>query len=284
VSLSATLARPAGLDGALAALASEDVRPVAGGVGITLARHANGIPRGPLLAIAALAELRGVTGGEDGAGLRLGAAETLDHLAGDPRLRRAWPVAAEAIGSVATTRIRRLVTLGGNLAALDPTHDPWCGLIAAGASAELHRAGSEPARIPLEGLDRGALKGALLAAVHLPATPPRTGSAYRKYLVRGVWEYACVAVGAVVTLDPDSDTIATARVALGSVAREIVLVDAGALTGHPGDPERVDAVAEAAAAACDPWDDVRGSAAYKRRMVAVHTGRALRDAIGRAGA
>ncbi|MBO0891080.1 MAG: hypothetical protein J2P14_09195, partial [Acidothermales bacterium] len=43
----------------------------------------------------------------------------------------------------------------------------------------------------------------------------------------------------------------------------------------------VAAIAAKAAAASDPWTDVRGSAAYKRRMVEEFTRRAVHEALNR---
>jgi len=37
----------------------------------------------------------------------------------------------------------------------------------------------------------------LIQEIRLPIPSGRTGSAYEKFLSRGVWEYACVNVGAV---------------------------------------------------------------------------------------
>jgi CO/xanthine dehydrogenase FAD-binding subunit len=44
-----------------------------------------------------------------------------------------------------------------------------------------------------------------------------------------------------------------------------------------------DTVAENAARVAEPWSDVRGTAAYKRRMIAEFSRRALRAARRRAG-
>jgi carbon-monoxide dehydrogenase medium subunit len=55
------------------------------------------------------------------------------------------------------------------------------------------------------------------------------------------------------------------------------------LKGHRPDEAAIRAAAQAAAAESDPSEDLRGSVAYKRDLVRVLTGRAIRRALERAG-
>jgi xanthine dehydrogenase YagS FAD-binding subunit len=56
-----------------------------------------------------------------GGGLRIGAAVTLAELEHDPRVTARFPALAQAAASVATTQIRAMGTVGGNLC-----QRPWC--------------------------------------------------------------------------------------------------------------------------------------------------------------
>jgi CO/xanthine dehydrogenase Mo-binding subunit/CO/xanthine dehydrogenase FAD-binding subunit len=265
-----SIVAPADLAGAIDLLAGSAV-PVGGGVGLTLARRAAGRPAADtLVPVAGL--LRGIEAGETE--LRIGAGERLDAIAAHPAIRSQWTVVAEAAGSVATGRIRRSVTLGGNVAAFDPTHDPPVALVAAGARVVLASAGGERVS-DLAGLSAlGA--GELLREFRLPRPGRRTGSAYEKFLVRGVWEYACVSVAAVVAIGERHTTV---RLAVGSVRGAPLLVPADV---EVLDEAAISDLAERAAEQAEPWSDVRGSAAYKRRMIAVFGARALRNALRRA--
>jgi len=96
-------------------------------------------------------------------------------------------------------------------------------------------------------------------------------------------------VGAAVRLTVDGDQISDARVALGAVAPTVVSVPdaASALNGASLDggtiPQRtLDAVAAAATAACNPIDDMRGTAEYRRRVAGVLAKRAATIALNRA--
>lgn len=271
-----SVVRPAGLDDALRMLASRETAVVAGGVGLRLrqrAGDADGVRT--LVAVDRLPELRGIRLSDEG--LRIGAAEYLETIARAGRVAASWPVLAEAAESVATARIRRAVTLGGNVAPGDPAHDPPVALLAAGAVAEVVSAAGTR-RVPVAGLTLAPDE--LLVAFELPHPLPRTGSAYLKHLVRGVWEYACVSAAAVVRVD-GGGAIEHLAVVLGSAAPSTLAVPVDEFVGARPD-DVIDAIAAKAAATSDPWTDVRGSAAYKRRMAGEITRRAVRTALGRA--
>lgn len=277
------LLTPASMDEALRLLTAPGTAVLGGGVGHTLRRHdRRPSPATTLVSVGSLPGLADITWSADhvsiGAGVRLSA------CAADPRLAAAWPVVTEAAGSVATGRIRRMVTLGGNIAALDDSHDPPVALTAVGA--ELLVRGIGGSRTLAVGDLRELRDDELIEHIRLPLPPAsesvRTGSAYEKFLVRGVWEYACVNVGAVVGLGADGAALRLS-LAVGSVTGGPVAVDLSGLLGAPFDQRLVAEAARAAVASTRPYSDVRGSAAYKSRMIAEFSRRALTAAARRAG-
>ncbi|MEW2547797.1 FAD binding domain-containing protein [Streptomyces sp. NPDC047002] len=284
------VAVPRTLDEALALLAEDGAAVLGGGVGHTLARHHRIPAEGrTLVSVAGLPGLAGVRTGDDGS-LTVGAATRLAACAADPVLARVWPVVAEACGVVATARIRRLVTLGGNIAARDDAHDPPVALTAAGATLTVRGARTGTRTLTpadLAGGGAGLRHGELIESVVLPPRPEgaATGSAYEKFLVRGVWEYACVHVAAVVGLDGRTTGGAgRLSLAVGSVEGGPVAVALDDLLGAPVDEALIAEAARRAAATTRPYDDVKGSAAYKTRMIAEFARRALTRAAGRARA
>jgi aerobic carbon-monoxide dehydrogenase medium subunit len=274
----AVLHRPRTLDEALGLLAAGDAVPLGGGVAHTLRRHDGRPPRAAaLVAVAGLPELRAITWAGDH--VTIGAGVPLVRCAADRRLAGVWPAVTEACASVATDRIRRLVTLGGNIAACDDSHDPPVALTAAGATLTVRAAGSTRT-LPVDQAHRLA-EGELVQDVRLPLPTGAVGSAFEKFLVRGVWEYACVNVAAVVELGGDGTAVRLC-LAVGSVTGGPVAVDLGDLRGAAVGGALIEEAARRASATTRPYGDVRGSAPYKSHMIAEFTRRALTTAAGRA--
>jgi len=78
-------------------------------------RRRSGVSRGAILDISPSSAPVGLRAEPDG-GLRLGALTTIAALAADSTLRAGYPGLAAAAGGLATPQIRRVATLGGNLA------------------------------------------------------------------------------------------------------------------------------------------------------------------------
>lgn len=85
----------------------------AGGIDVT-ARHRSGQANGPFVDLRGLAVLRGISWRPDGSA-RIGAMTTIAEVAGDDRLRAAYPALTATAGSLATPQIRLAGTIGGNL-------------------------------------------------------------------------------------------------------------------------------------------------------------------------
>ncbi|WP_371783537.1 FAD binding domain-containing protein [Streptosporangium subroseum] len=297
------LLTPHSLDEALHLLAAEGAAVLGGGVGHTLRRHdrhrrdpassgasherdatSSGSPSErserdatSLVSVGSLPELRTISW--SGEHVTIGAGVRLSEIEADDRLARTWPIVTEAAGSVATGRIRRLVTLGGNVAAGDDSHDLPVALAAAGAVLTVRSVSSTRTLRVGEVNDLGGDE--LIQEVRLPIPSGRTGSAYEKFLSRGVWEYACVNVGAAVRLD-DAGAARRLSLAVGSVTGGPVVVDLADLRGAVAGGALIDEVARRAAASTRPYGDVKGSAEYKSRMIAEFARRAMTRAVRRA--
>jgi aerobic carbon-monoxide dehydrogenase medium subunit len=294
------LLTPRSLDEALHLLAAEGAAVLGGGVGHTLRRHdrhhrdpaSSGAPHEhdatssgspherdatSLVSVGSLPELGTISW--SGEHVTIGAGVRLSEIEADDRLARTWPIVTEAAGSVATGRIRRLVTLGGNVAAGDDGHDLPVALAAAGAVLTVRSVSSTRTLRIGEVSDLGGDE--LIQEVRLPIPSGRAGSAYEKFLSRGVWEYACVNVGAVVRLD-DAGAARRLSLAVGSVTDGPVVVDLTDLRGSVAGGALINEVARRAATSTRPYGDVKGSAEYKSRMIAEFSRRAMTRAVRRA--
>jgi len=103
--------RPATLDEALALL-GPSARPLAGGTDLVTLMKADLAAPERLIAVGKLLP-RGVKNGPDG--LTLGAATTLADIERHASVSRRYTALAQAAGAAATTQLRNVATLGGNL-------------------------------------------------------------------------------------------------------------------------------------------------------------------------
>ena len=199
-------------------------------------------------------------------------------------VRKHCPLLADAVRHVGNVRVRNRGTIGGSLAHADPTSEIGSCVLAAGARV-LARGPDGERTISAQELFAGYWSTALDAAeiitdVLIPVARPRQGWSFHE-MVRRTSDFAVVAVAALVELDESATAVAAARVALAGVADRVTLADPE-LTGGTANDEDLDAAAARIAERLEPSDDVHASAAYRRRLAAVLTARALRQARARA--
>ena len=227
----------------------------------------------------------------DGDGLlRLGAMTTLRAVAEAPLVQQHLPVLAGACHLVGNVRVRNAATVGGNLCEADYASDPPAVLVALDARVRVHGSGGER-ELPVAELIQDFYENSLapdeiVSEVLVPIPPAGTRGAYLKFITRSSEDRPCVGAAAFVRQDQDG-RLADVRVAVGAVAGQPVRlpqVEAEARGQAPSDA-LLRELGERYAAAVEPVADARGSAEYRKRMVAVFVRRALRDALaGQVGA
>ena len=280
--------RPATLDEALALLAEHggEAKPLAGGQSLIPAMNFRLARPAVLVDLNGVAELGYVRAGRDG--LQIGAMTRQRAVERSEAVRSAAPLLAEAMPFIAHPQIRNRGTVGGSLAHADPAAELPAVMLA--LEARFRARGPQGERwIPAGEFFTGILETALgpdelLLEVAVPQSPARTGYAFAE-LARRRGDYALVGVAARVTLDRRGRCQA-ARITLFSVGDGPVLAAAAAamLDGQEPSPEAMRAAADAAAQRdIDPPSDIHASAAYRRRLAAVLTRRALQRAVERAG-
>jgi aerobic carbon-monoxide dehydrogenase medium subunit len=241
-----------------------DTTVVAGGSFLGILMNQGFLEPASLLWLGRIEELRGieVRSGE----LCLGAMVTHRRVERDPVVREGWAVLAEAFGLVASPRVRNQATVGGVVADADYASDPPAVLCAVNARAVLRSPRGER-QVPIDELILGFYETCiaddeLLTEVRVPAGIER--ATYRKFRSRSSEDRPCVAVAA-------ARADGKLRVVVGACAEV---------------PQHYpDICAEAAADAreigqryaerLDPLSDARGSAEYRRRVVAVEVRRAV---------
>lgn len=234
----------------------------------------------PGFAPALLARMPGYAGiarSADGSHLIVGAATRVTDFFASAELRQAVPGIERFERLFASTLIRNLATLGGNLANASPVGDLTAMLMALGATLEI--AGTDGADgmrlVPIERFHTAYKKTALrdreaIRSIRLPIGPHRFS--FEKASKRANLDIA--AVNSALAFRLADGAISGARLSAGGAAPVPLLLSKASalLEGARADagPQALAALARAVAATAEkeisPISDVRGSAEYRRRM------------------
>ena len=235
-------------------------------------------------------DINGISGlsgiSEDDGFLRIGSLTREAALERSEIVQSRYPILYDTAVVIADPLVRNMATVGGNLAHGDPANDHPATMLALGAQVAAVGPSGERV-IPVSDFFEGPLTtaldhGEILTEIRIPTPPAGSGGAYLK-LERKVGDYAIAGVAAMVTV---ADGVCQ-QAGIGLTNAGETPVKAGAaesfLVGKTLDDDTIREAAGLASQAADPEADLRGSVEYKRDMVRVLAGRALRLALERAG-
>lgn len=279
------LLRPRTLPEALAMLAeyAPDVMPLAGGTNVIVElRDGHPCPR-VLVDLGKLQDLRGIR--RENGHIVIGGGVTIAGLLTDPLIAECGFPLQQAATMLGNPLVRNRATVAGNLANASPAADTAPPLLALGAEIELtSQAGKR--RVPLDEFIVGVNKtmrqpDELITAIHWPAPPPRSAASFYKIGLRKA-DACSVINGAVMIIRDESGRCHEARIALGAVAPTPIRAREAeaALHGQSLNAETISKAARLAAQATRPIDDVRGTAAYRKRVAEVIVRRLLAQIAG----
>ena len=262
-----------------------DVKLLAGGTDLLVDLKTGRIATKHLVSIRNVREMRGVS--MEGDVLRIGARTTITELSRSSIVRDRFAPLLDATRDMAAQQIRNIATVGGNLASAVSCADLPPILIVMQASVVLVSPNGQRT-VPLEEFFAGvrrtvATNTEILTEILVPIPPERSGAAYARFALRDGNAIAVASVAAGIRFD-EYGLISDARVVLGAVAPNPVMVDAAAetLRGSPPTDDAYERAAVAATEAARPISDIRGSAEFRRELVGVLTKRALTTARQRA--
>ncbi|MEU6368000.1 xanthine dehydrogenase family protein subunit M [Streptomyces sp. NPDC046931] len=274
--------RPATWEEALAAKAEHPTAvPIAGGTDVMV--EINFDHRRPeyLMDLNRIGELHEWEA--EGGSVRLGASVPYSKIM--EQLRTDLPGLALASHTVASPQIRNRGGVGGNLGTASPAGDAHPALLAAGAEVEV--ASVRGTRlIPIDDFYTGVKRNALAPDELIRAVRVKKADGPQQYAKVGTRNAMVIAVCAFgLALHPETRTV---RTGIGSAAPTPVrartaeeFLNAALEEGGFWDngriitPSLARQFAELCAAACNPIDDVRGTANYRRHAVGVMARRTL---------
>jgi len=219
-------------------------------------------------------------------GLKIGVLTKVVNIANSPLIRSKFSILAQAASLLGTPTIRNQATIGGNLCNAAPSADTAPPLLVLGATAKIEGAAGGkiipfqnffigPGQTILENND-------LLTEIQVSNLLPHCGGVYLKQTRGQGADLALVGVAALVVME--GKILRDVRIALGAVAPTPIRAKGAEeiLKGNELDNQLLEAASQAAVNEAKPIDDVRSSAGYRRKLVAVLTRRAVTQAVEQA--
>ena len=222
---------------------------------------------------------------EDGQ-LKIGAMTREFSLEESNLVKDNYPLLLDTVKMIADPQVRNMATVGGNLAHGDPANDHPATMIALRASVAVEGPNGRR-EIGIDDFFPDFFTTSLedyeiLTEIRIPASQPGSGGAYQK-IERKVGDYAAAAVACQLSLEADGkiQQIGIGLTNVGPVPIRSVGAE-GNLRGKTPDDSLIQESGRLAAEECNPVDDLRGSAGYKRDLVNELTQRAIKISIERA--
>lgn len=273
---------PATLEEALTILSgAQTAVPLAGGTNLNVDMRSRRFTPPLLVNIENLQELSEIRQEDDW--IVIGSTVRIGELLKSPLLSTTAPALVQAARVFANPLIRNRATIGGNLADGSPAADTAPSLLVHDAWVDLYSLQGKRT-IPLHeffiSVRKTALHpGEIIASVRFKKAYQPYSSAFYKLGLRKADAISIVSVA--VYIEKHENRVAKARIAMGSVAPTPLraIKAEKLLVGTKLTPAVISEAADLAAGASSPINDIRGSAEYRRRMVAVLTRRLLTDLV-----
>jgi aerobic carbon-monoxide dehydrogenase medium subunit len=278
------LVEPTSLQAALALLDENDptVRPFAGGTALMLMMKAGVFRPTRLVSLGKIEERYSKISISVDGELRIGAMTPLSTLEYSREIRNAFPVFAQALRTLSNIRVRNVARVGGALAHGDPHMDLPPLLASLNARAVV--VGPKGQReIRIDELYLGYYKtvlaeNELIAEVIVPNQKTRR-AAYFKYTTRCADDWP--ALGIAVSIDTDGKAVREASLVVSAATEKVTRLSAAqkVLAGAAVTDDTLRQAGEAAIEEAELVADSRGSVPYKRELLRVCIGRAVRMAL-----
>ena len=212
-------------------------------------------------------------------GLRFGAMFTAHKIVVNEEIKNKYHVLHEAAFNLASTQIRQVATLGGNLCTASPSGDMACALVALQAECELMNTSGKSRMVPINDFLIGVRKTALkknevLFGVAVPANKKATTNIHSGFIKIGTrrsMECSVVSLSYHVQLDKNG-IIIQAGIAIGASAPTIRFAESACefLIGKKLktiSQEEKERFADKVLSYASPITDIRATAWYRKEVL-----------------
>ena len=273
---------PATLAEAVAAVAQGPTTVVAGGTLIVRESQPELLTCAPsLLNLQRVDELRGITSTDDG--IRIGALTKIRDILDHAELATRATVLVRTASQMASSQVRNLGTIGGNLCWASPSADLTVPLLLLNATVELATWNGESTvrrslglRKFLVGKEKTSLNDVeILTAATIPASALGLRGGFQKSGTRVSLDTTLASAGIAAAVA--DGVLGDVRIAFGGVATNAMRADSteAVLANRRISDELITEAVAVARDEVDPSDDERASAWYRRELIAVFLKRLL---------
>lgn len=264
----------------------DEAKLLAGGHSLLPVLKARLASPGVLIDIGRIPALSGITREENS--LIIGAMTTHYQVESSPEILELCPLLAETAAEIGDIQVRNRGTIGGAIAHADPAADYPAALIA--LDAEFVVTGPAGARsYRAENFFEGTFETAMaeneiLTSILVPISSGRSGSAYCNEAQQSSG-FAICGVAAILGLNAEGvvEHVSVGITGVTAAAYRAVGVERAILGMKPTD-ENIAAAAGHATDDVEPFEDLYGSAEFRRNLARVWTARTLEKAAKAAGA
>lgn len=222
-------------------------------------------------------------------GLTIGAGVNMNRVMAFPEVKTHYPLLAEACGAVASYQLRTRATIVGNVCNASPAGDTIGACLALEGLLNIHGVDGYRQQALASfflGPGKTVLKaGDIATSITFPVPKARNAGVYIKLGRNTKSDLSIVGVTAYGYEDAALPSGYRFKVVLASVAPVPLVVPAVEtyLANEAISPQAFAQAGRLAQAACNPIDDVRGSARYRKAMVRKLTEKALEQTWKRLG-
>ena len=216
--------------------------------------------------------------------IHIGALATLRELERFEPLNGWAPVLVDALRQIANPRIRNMATLGGHLAYAEPHLDLPPVLLAMGASVRI-RSRDRERRIALSELLQGYYSttldpNELILEVIFPEQTRRWQGCYFRFTAAAADDWPMLGLASFI--ERDGPSVKDIRLVVSGIcpAPTRLSVVEQMFRSDRLSPALIDQAAQIAGGQLEIYDDIRGSAWYKREILQVSIRRALKHLTG----
>ncbi len=255
--------------------------PLAGGTTMLVDMRAGRERPDSVVSLARLDGLRWIEA--RGGRMAIGGGATVSDLLNSPEIAEQGASLVEAAKVFAGQMVRNTATVAGNIASGSPAADLVPPLMALDAALELTgKAGARSVALAdyYTGYKQDIREpGELITAISWPLPGPGSADLFYK-LARRKGD-AITVTGVAVSLTLAGGECANVRIALGAVAPVVMRARTAeaVLEGQAPSPDLFDRAGQVAAAECNPIDDVRAGAGYRRHCVHMLVRRLVSQAV-----